>query len=131
MNKLYDYGRNEFLKANIDWLQDTIRAVLLPATFTPDLLTDRFLSDIPEDDWISISEPLSAKTAEAGVAGAEPTRCVAVLGPEVASLVLFMDTGLSSTSPLIAYIDVADNLPITPEGANLIIRWNSNLIFKL
>ncbi len=143
MNRLYDYGRNEFLKGAIAWLNDDIRAVLLPATYVPNTETDQFLSSILVDDRISVSQLLYDKTAVAGVAGAAPTRCVDVLGAEVASVALFKDTGLDSTSPLIAYIDIASNLPIMPEanfildiyrkheGADLLIQWYSNLIFKL
>lgn len=131
MNQLYDFGRNEFLRGRIDWLYDDIKVVLLLAAYIPLIDTDQFLSDIPEAYWISISQSLYEKTAYAGIAGAAPTRCVDVVGDTVSSLVLFKDTGLVSTSPLIGYIDIAEHLPLVPEGADLMINWNSNLIFKL
>ena len=40
-NALYDYGRNEFLNGNIDWVNDTIKAILVDtADYTVNLAAD-------------------------------------------------------------------------------------------
>ena len=40
---------------------------------------------------------------------------------------------MAGTSPLIANIDVATGLPITPSGGDIIVQWDTgaNKIFKL
>jgi hypothetical protein len=47
--------------------------------------------------------------------------------------VIYKDTGTAATSPLIAYIDTATGLPVTPNGGDITVTWDngSNKIFKL
>ena len=49
------------------------------------------------------------------------------------TLVIYRDTGVEGTSALIAYIDAATGLPITPNGGDIIVAWDNgaNKIFKL
>ena len=46
---------------------------------------------------------------------------------------LYRDTGVEATSALIAYIDTATGLPITPNGGDIIVNWDNgaNKIFRL
>jgi hypothetical protein len=47
--------------------------------------------------------------------------------------VIYKDTGVSGTSPLIAYIDTGTNFPVTPNGGDITVQWSSGAsrIFKL
>jgi hypothetical protein len=49
------------------------------------------------------------------------------------AIVYYKDTGTAGTSPLIAYIDTATGLPVTPNGGdiNIIPDNGSNKLFKL
>lgn len=49
------------------------------------------------------------------------------------ALVLWVDTGTPATSFLIAYFDTVTGLPVTPNGGDIQIVWDSgaNKIFKL
>jgi hypothetical protein len=51
----------------------------------------------------------------------------------VTQFVVYRDTGTEATSQLVAYFDVATNLPITPNGGDISITWSNdtNRIFKL
>lgn len=133
-NALYDKGREKFLNADIDWSADNIKVLLVDAAdYTVNLTTDEFHSDIPSGAIVATSGNLASKTATAGVADAADVTLTTVTGDESEALVIFKDTGTSSTSPLIAYIDSATGLPITPNGADITIVWDngSNKIFKL
>ncbi len=57
----------------------------------------------------------------------------AVTGDPSEALVIYKDTGDAATSPLIAYIDTAAGLPVTPSGTDITVTWDSgvNKIFKL
>lgn len=56
----------------------------------------------------------------------------AVTGAEVEAIVLFIDTGLNTTSPLIAYIDTGvTGLPVTPNGGDINLNWATAGIFTL
>ena len=56
-----------------------------------------------------------------------------VTGASIEAIVLYKDTGTDATSPLIAFIDTATGLPITPNGGDIIVTWDNgaNKIFKL
>jgi hypothetical protein len=123
-NALYDKAREKFLKGEISWTTNTFRVALVDtASYTVDLATDEFFSDI-EDYTISTSTSLLSKSATNGVADAAPATFTAVTGPKCEALVIYKDTGSTATSPLIAYIDTATGLPITPDGSDVII-WSS------
>ena len=94
--------------------------------------TDEFLSSIPADDRIATAT-LGSKTSALGVADAADTAFTSVTGDTVEAIVLYKDTEDAATSPLIAYIDTATGLPLTPNGGNVTVTWDNgaNKIFKL
>lgn len=133
-NALYDKAREKFLLAQINWSSDTLAAVLVDTgAYTPNLTTHEFLSDIPIGARISTSGALTGKTTTLGAADANDTTFTAVTGTTVETIVIYKDTGSAATSSLIAYVDTATGLPITPNGGDIIVTWDNgaNKIFKL
>lgn len=133
-NALYDKGREAFLTGGINWSGDSIKAVLVDTgAYTVNLATHQFLSDIAAGARVATSANLSSKTVAAGVADAADSLFTAVSGPSVEAVVLYKDTGTAGTSALIAYIDTASGLPITPNGGDITVVWDNgaNKIFKL
>ncbi len=133
-NALYDKGREGFLDGSIDWDTDDIKAVLVDTDdYTVDLAAHDFLDDIAAGARVATSGNLASKTVTGGVADAADITFSAVTGDESEAIVLYKDTGVAGTSRLIAYIDTATGLPITPNGADIIVSWSSgaNKIFKL
>lgn len=133
-NALYDTGRNAFLNGEIDWDGDDIRGILIDtALYTVDLVNDDFLNDIPAGAREGTITALSGKSSDAGIADAADLTFVTVSGATVEALVLYRHTGSESTGQLIAYIDTATGLPVTPGGGDIIIAWDNgvNKIFKL
>lgn len=133
-NALYDKGREGFLDGSIDWDTDSIKAVLVDTgAYTVDLATHANLSDVASGARIATSAALSSKTVAAGVADAADLTFTAVTGTTVEAVVLYKDTGTASTSRLIAYIDTATGLPLTPNGGDVTVTWDAGTsrIFKL
>jgi hypothetical protein len=133
-NALYDLGRKAFLDGGIAILTDNIKVVLVDtATYTVNLATDEFLSDIPAGERVATSTNLSSKTSTAGVFDAADVTFTAVTGDVSEALVIYKDTGTEGTSALIAYIDTATGLPVTPGGSDVTVTWDAgaNKIFKL
>ncbi len=133
-NELYDTGRAAFLGADVDWLADDIKCVLVDAAdYTVNLSTHDFLDDIPSGARVATSANLASKTTTAGVADAADITFSAVTGDPCEALVIYKDTGAASTSQLIAYIDTATGLPVTPNGGDVDVSWDNgaNKIFKL
>ncbi len=133
-NALYDLGRESFLKGEISWNTNNIKAVLVDTgLYTPNLVTDQFLSSIAAGARVATSANLTGKTTAAGVADADDVTFTAVTGASIEAVVLYQDTGSPATSRLIGYIDTATGLPVTPSGGDITVVWDSgaNRIFKL
>ena len=131
-NALYDLARESFLKGEISWSADNIKVVLVDAAvYTPNLETDQYLTDIAS--VVSTSGNLASKTTALGVADAADVTFSSVAGAISEFLVIYQDTGTPSTSRLIARIDSAVGIPVTPNGGDVAIIWDSgtNKIFKL
>ncbi|HHG4356366.1 hypothetical protein IPC102_09430 [Pseudomonas aeruginosa] len=133
-NTLYDKGRQRFLEAQFNWLTDTIKAVMVDTgAYTPNFTTHEFLSDIPSSSRITTPVTLTGKATTSGAADANDVTFPSVSGASIEAIILYKDTGTEGTSPLIAYIDTATGLPITPNGGDIIVTWDNgtNKIFKL
>ena len=133
-NALYDKGRQRFLEGQFNWLTDTIKAFLVDtAAYTANMAVHEFLSDVGSSARIAGPVTLTAKASTGGAADAADITFASVAGPSIEALVLYRDTGTEATSPLIAYIDQATGLPITPNGGDIIVTWDNgpNKIFKL
>lgn len=138
-NTLYDLARKRFLEGNINWLTDTIKVVLVDTgNYTPNFTTHEYFSDISGSalvGTVSIAGgvTLASKATTGGAADAADITFSAVSGASIEAIVIYKDTGTPSTSPLIAYIDTATGLPITPNGGDIIVTWDNgpNKIFKL
>jgi hypothetical protein len=48
-----------------------------------------------------------------------------VTGDTVEALVIYRDTGVAATSPLILYLDTATGFTLTPDGNNVNIVWSN------
>lgn len=133
-NALYGKGREAFLNGGIDWANDNIKVVLVDtADYTVNIDVDDFLADVPAGARVATSGNLGTKTSTLGVADAGDVVLSAVTGDPSEALVIYRDSGVEATSELIAYIDTATGLPVTPNGGDITITWDSgaNKIFKL
>lgn len=137
-NAIYDKGREAFLSGAINWGigtgGDDIRVILVDvADYTVNLSADNFLDDVPVAARVSTSTALTGKSVTDGVADADNVILTSVTGDPAEALVIYKHTGTESTSNLIAYIDTATGLGVTPNGGNITITWDdgANKIFKL
>lgn len=63
--------------------------------------------------------------------GADVTFTAVAAGASLEAIVIYIDSGSAATSPLVAYIDSATGLPVTPNGGDISISWSASGIFKL
>ena len=119
------------MSGGISWSGDTIKAVLVDTGTYTFSQSHQFLSSL--SGTVGTAATLGTKTVTDGVADAADVTYTAVSGASVEAIVIYKDTGVAGTSPLIAYIDTATNLPVTPNGGDISITWDSgaNKIFKL
>jgi hypothetical protein len=134
-NALYDKGRQAFLEGSIAYLTDTIKVALVTNGYTPNLSTHQFYSDLtPGSNVVGTPQTLGSKTSTNGVANAANVTYTAVTaGSTVTYLAIYKDTGSNSTSPLIALIDTATGLPVSTNGGDITVSWDTgaNKILKL
>ena len=133
-NTLYDKARERFLRGQINWDTDTMKVCLVDKNvYTPNFTTHEYLSDVSGSAIIAAGVTLTGKASTAGAADANDVTFSAVSGAESEALIIYKDTGDNATSPLIALIDSATGLPITPNGGDIIVVWDNgaNKIFKL
>ena len=100
--------------------------------YVPNFVTDQFASSVAGGDQIARTAQLTGITvAQAAgpqsVFNAANTVFTAVpAGPAGGAILLFIDTGVDATSPLIAYLDGYTGLPITPTGADINVSFNGS-----
>lgn len=122
-NTLYDYCRQRFLESQINWMTDTIKVILVSTSaYTPQTAVHQYLADIPVSARIAGPVTLTAKATTGGAADAADCTFTSVSGATINAIVIYKDTGTEATSPLIAYIDTATGLPITPNGGDITPR---------
>lgn len=130
-NVLFDKARESFLKGEISWSGDNIKTILVDSQeYTPNTATHQFLSDITAGGTVATSGNLASKTTVEGEADAADITFTAVTGDISEYLILYQDTTVAATSRLIALIDTAGGLPVTPNGGDIQIQWSAP-IFKL
>ena len=133
-NALYDLGREGFLGGDIDWDANTIKLTLADAAdYIKNLATDQFYSIVTVAGRVATSGAFTTKTKTSGVADADDVTLTSVTGDPSENIVIWADTTVEATSRLIANIDTATGLPVTPNGGNITVQWDSgaNRIFKL
>lgn len=103
---------------------DDIRVVLYDEGSDALNIADQDLADITSGARIAVSGAIGSATVgvvAAGVFDHADVTFTAVTGASVESLTYYKHTGTDSTSPLLANIDSATGLPVTPNGGN--ITW--------
>lgn len=128
---MYPKAKQGFLGADIALDTDNIKAVLVDtAAYTYDAAHE-FLSDIPSGERVATSVNLTGKTIIDGVFDSDDFIFPSVTGDPSEALVLYQDTTNEATSRLIAYIDTATGLPVTPDGTDISIQVNLSGWFSL
>lgn len=134
-NALFDRARRRFLEGQFNWLTNVIRAVLVDTgSYTVNLAAHEFLSDVGSGSRIRTSGVFISKTTDGGAADAADVTFTTVTGASIEAIIIYSDVGgVDADSPLIAFIDTATGLPITPNGGDIIVTWDNgpNRIFKL
>lgn len=116
-NITYNEGIESVVDRNIDLISDTIKAMLVSATYTPnkdDQFIDAGGASDAVDARIGTDQALGSKATGKDTTGdfayfdaADPT-WTAVASGTIVGVVIYKDTGVPTTSKILAYIDVTD-----------------------
>lgn len=140
-NALFDPGREGFLLGEIDWDTAVFKIALVRGyTFSA---AHKFVSDVTGASGVLhvTSAALASKTGTSGVADAGDVTFTAVTANAGNhSILLFQSSAVTggsdvaaSAQRLVAWIDTGTNLPVVPNGGDVIVAWDNgaNKIFKL
>ena len=131
-NALYSKAKEAFLNGSINMVANTITIALVDTGVYTYSATHQFRNEVSNSAVIS-STTLANKTITNGVFDADDATFSSVTGANCEALLIFQDTGVQSTSRLIAYIDSATGLPILPNGGDITVAFSAgaNRIFSL
>lgn len=131
---MYDKGVAAIMGGDIDLINATVSAVLIKSgSYTPDLAVDTFQSDIPEAAQVA-EVIMTGKTIDGRTFRADDVVFPSVAtGADIVGVVLLKDANTQAASRLICYLDNAAEFPITTDGTNITIVWDTgaNGIFTL
>lgn len=127
MSSLYPKGAAHILglATKVDLVADTIKYLFYASTYNS---AHEFVSDLTGASIVARSAALAGKTVTSGVFAANNSSITAVTGAAFSELVLYKDTGVDSSSPLIAIFDIAT---FTPTGADISVIWNASGLFSI
>ena len=131
-NALYPKWKQALLEftANNDLDGQTVKVALVTAGYTY-TSTDQYYSSVSAS-VVGTPQTIGSKTFTDGVFDGADVTFTSVTGSQAVSLVIYIDTGNAATSPLVAFIDTGvTNLPVTPNGGDILITWNASGIFAL
>lgn len=143
-NQLFDKGREGFLAGLIDWDTAVIKAALLRTyTSTSISSTHEFMSHVTAISGavVATSGAFATKTVTSGVADADDVTFTAVpAGAAIPTLVIYQASAVTggvdvaaTAQRIIAFLDTATGLPVTPNAGDITVVWSSGAdkIFRL
>lgn len=132
-NALYAKGKEKILSGAIDFVTDTIKVALVKNDYAQDLAADEFYTSISAS-VLNTPQTLGSKSVTAGVFdAADATYTAVTAGDTSEGVVIYKDTGVAGTSPLLLYIDTITGFPLATNGGDIVIQWDNGAykIFSL
>jgi hypothetical protein len=134
-NTLYPKFKKRCATTGGNLVAGTVKAVLIDLAQYTYSANHEFLSDIAAGARVGTHVALTNKTvSDLGVFDADNASFTGLSGaPTLEAVILYVDTGVEATSPLVLIYDTATGLPIGAGAASGTITWDngSNKIFAL
>jgi hypothetical protein len=136
-NSLYSKWKENIMKAHADYELDSaegatgVYVALVDAGTYTFSSAHQFYSSL--SGIVGTDQEILTKTQTNGVFDGDDVTFTAVTGATCEALVLYRkNAGANTTWPLIAYIDTGvTNLPVTPNGGDIVLQWSVSGIFSL
>lgn len=117
---------------NVSLIDGNLKISLIDSDETFYSADDEYYTELANTESILATQTLTNVTVTDGVLDADDVTFTSVTGNQAEALLLWIDTQDENTSRLVAWMDTnIDGLPITPDGTNIDIVWNTSGIFKL
>jgi len=119
----YPYFKQGLWGGSINAIVGTVKAALVDTGTYTYSATHDYYNDV--SGVVGTPVALANKTFSNGVFDADDVTFTSVTGATVEAVVIYLEYGTTATSPLIAYVDTATGLPVTPNGGNIVIAWDN------
>lgn len=128
-NQVWDSAKDALLKGEINVLTDTLKITCVSSGYNFSGV-HQHISDVSATYRIETTS-ISVLGVDGGDLQVGQVQFTG-FNATVDAFIIWKDTGTESTSPLIAYIDSATGLPITPTTVEyLVVDWVSNVLLAL
>jgi hypothetical protein len=103
----------------------TLKAVCIDTNDVPYNAAHDYYDDVSA---AAVGTPveITSPTFVDGVLDGANVTLTSVTGDQSEAVIVFLDTGVAGTSPLVCFIDSGTGLPVTPNGGNITITWNGS-----
>ena len=130
-NAIYPKWKEAIIQASTNSsLTGTVKAALVDTGTYTYSSTHQFYSDL--SGVVGTPGSIGTHTYTSGTFDGADVTFSAVTGNSVEAIVIYIDTGTTTTSRLVAYLDTGyTGLPVTPNGGDITITWNASGIFTL
>lgn len=116
----------------VAWTSNTIKAVLCTASYTANIGSHEFLSDIPGGAQLASATVATVSETGGTTLVSAPSTFSTVTGSPGTQIVIYKDTGTAGTSPLLILFDTFDGgMPVTPNGGSIELNFNIAGLFAL
>lgn len=130
-NLLYPNFKENLLRGNIDLDTATLAVALIDSADYTYSAAHNALSDVPGAARVATVN-LSGVTVTDGTVDANDAVFSSVTGDPCEALIVYVNSGVESTSYLVAFYDTGvTGLPVTPNGGNINITFNASGLFTL
>jgi hypothetical protein len=125
-NAIYPKAKEGFISGAINLTTDTIKCELVDSASYTYSAAHQYLSDVAGGARIATSQTLTSKTVTNGQFDCvDPVFTAVAAGGPHEYLILYVDSGVDSTSELLVFIDTATGLPVTPNGTDITVQLGS------
>lgn len=126
-NFIYVHSKQALLDGDIDVLVDTLKVAIVDNSYIPNSDLHQFISDISINSIKYRTQKLVDVSSDNGILDADDLIISNYPGDAFNALIIYKDTGVDSTSRLIAYIDESPGLPFggVASSVTINIAWSN------
>lgn len=136
MSTLYLKGLEQIFLGAVALESDTIKLKYMKTTYTPAPTTENFLADVsaneatgaPTETLASVDVRIDAANSRIEIDAADVTETGITCTTN--KFIIYKDTGVAATSPLIACVDITEGT-LSPIGGTLAVTFNAEGIFSI
>ena len=125
-NGWYENAIESFARKGIDWVTDPIKAYPVGPGYVPNLVTDTFVNAIGAN-LLGAGVLIDNRVVlDGGILDGDDLVFSDVPGgAALAAVVVAVDKGIATTSPLLLYFDTGANFPMTATGGPISVQWDT------